>query len=96
METASPKFQKYVFICENSRLEGDCCSEKGTRLRELLKSAVKERGYAAKVRVSRSGCLDTCADGPNVLVMPDNVWFKRVAETDVDEILRTALSGVAK
>ncbi len=96
MEKTAPKFQKYVFICENSRPEGDCCSENGARLRELLKSAVKERGYGSKVRVSRSGCLDTCADGPNVLVMPDHVWFKRASEADVDEILRTALSGVVK
>ncbi len=96
MEWSVPKFQKYVFVCENSRQEGDCCSQKGARLRELLKTAVKERGYSSKVRVSRSGCLDACADGPNVLVMPDNVWFKRAAEGDVDEILRTAFSGVVK
>jgi (2Fe-2S) ferredoxin len=96
MESSAPKFQKYVFICENSRPEGDCCSEKGTRLRELLKNAVKERGYASKIRVSRSGCLDTCADGPNVLVMPDNIWFKHVMESDVDEILQAVLSGVSK
>lgn len=96
MQKSAPKFQKYVFVCENSRPEGDCCSEKGTRLREALKGAVKERGFASKVRVSRAGCLDACAEGPNVLVTPDHVWFHGAAESDVDEILRTALEGVAR
>lgn len=96
METSTPKFMKYVFVCENSRSEGDCCSEKGTCVRELLKDAVKARGYASAVRVSRTGCLDACAEGPNVLVMPDNVWFRRVSEGDVEEILRTVLAGVAE
>jgi (2Fe-2S) ferredoxin len=96
MEISSPKFLKYILVCENDRPEGDCCSVKGGRLRELLKEAVKARGLASKVRVSRTGCLDVCAEGPNVLVMPDNVWFRRVEEKDVDEILRKALEGVTK
>lgn len=94
METASPQFKKYIFVCENQKETGVCCAPQGTRLREVLKEAVKKLGLANKVRVSRSGCLDVCADGPNVLLMPDNVWFKRVEEKDIQSIVQKAVEGL--
>lgn len=94
MEVTKPAFQKYLFVCENHRPEGDCCSEAGTKIRETLKSTVKARGLAGKVRVSRSGCLDVCNQGPNVLLMPDNVWFKRVQEGDIEAIVQAAEKGL--
>ena len=94
METAKPQFIKYIFVCENERETGQCCAPEGLHLRELLKNQVKERGLSNKVRVSRSGCLDVCADGPNVLLMPDNIWFKRVNESNVDEIIQLAVKGI--
>lgn len=94
MEAGKPAFQKYIFVCENERAEGKCCAPEGSKLREILKSRVKEKGLASRIRVSRAGCLDVCAEGPNVLLMPDNVWFKRVGEKDLDEILRKAGEGL--
>ena len=91
MQAGPPAFEKYIFVCENERLEGDCCSGPGRKIREKLKTLVKEKGLAARIRVSRSGCLDVCSQGPNVLLMPDNIWFKDVTEKDVDEILKAAL-----
>lgn len=97
MEIGKPTFKKYLFVCENSRREGeDCCSKAGEAIRTLLKDAVKSAGLSSRLRVSRSGCLDTCAEGPNVLLMPDNVWFKRVALADVPEIIRVATEGIGK
>ncbi len=94
MEFSKPAFQKYLFVCENKRSEGDCCAEAGAHLRECLKTAVKERGLNHKIRVSRSGCLDVCSEGPNVLLMPDNVWFKHVSEKDVKEIIKKSAENV--
>lgn len=94
MQTSIPAFQKYIFVCENERSEGKCCSPLGSKIREMLKESLKERGLSGKIRVSRSGCLDVCSQGANVLLMPDNVWFKRVTEKDVEEILRVSLQGI--
>lgn len=94
MEISQPAFKKHLFVCENSREEGRCCAPDGNRLREALKKSVKEKGLADRIRVSRSGCLDVCAEGPNVLLMPDNVWFKRVGDGDVEPIVRRALEGL--
>ena len=93
MESSTPFFKKYIFVCENERETGACCGESGERLKDMLKKAVKEKGLAGKIRVSRSGCLDVCQEGPNVLLMPDNVWFKRVEEKDIPEILQKATEG---
>lgn len=91
METVRPVFQKYLFVCENERADGRaCCASQGARLREILKEKIKAKSLGGLVRVSRSGCLDTCEEGPNILLMPDAVWFKRVTENDLDEIVRRA------
>ena len=95
METKDSPFQKYIFVCENERSEGDCCAPEGNILREVLKTQLKEMGLATKIRVSRSGCLDVCSQGPNVLLMPDNVWFNQVEEKDVPMILKKALEGIS-
>ncbi len=58
---------------------------------EILKQRIKDQGLAAQIRVSRSGCLDVCSDGPNILLMPDNIWFKRVEEQDIPSIIDRAI-----
>ena len=90
MEVTQPAFQRYIFVCENERAEGKCCAPQGNKIRESLKALVKERGLKAKIRVSRAGCLDVCAQGPNVLIMPDNKWLKKVSENDIEAILKMA------
>ena len=90
MEVHKPPFQKYLFVCENAREKGSCCMPQGAKLREALKNKVKDSGLSSSIRVSRSGCLDLCEEGPNVLLMPDNRWFSLVSEGDLDEIVREA------
>lgn len=95
MEQSKPAFKKYLFVCENVREKGkDCCGEAGSDLRESLKKAVEKKGLSEKIRVSRTGCLDVCSEGPNVLLMPDNLWFKRVGEKDLETILEKAVEGL--
>lgn len=94
MEKTKPIFQKYIFVCENVREKGeDCCALQGAKIRELLKQAVKDRGLSSTIRVSRSGCLDVCSEGPNVLVVPDYIWYKKVRESDIPKILDAVLGA---
>ena len=95
MKISKPYFKKYIFVCENKRADGECCAAKDSELlRGLLKQAVQDRGLKGSIRVSRSGCLDVCSEGPNVLLMPGNIWFKRVEEKDIEEIIRKAVEGI--
>jgi len=94
VEATTPQFQKYIFVCENQRDGKACCAPEGQNLRSLLKEKVKKLNLSSKIRVSRSGCLDVCAEGPNILLTPDNIWFKKVREKDIDKILDTAISSL--
>jgi len=94
MEIGSPIYKKYFFVCENDRETGKCCAPHGSHLKDELKKKVRAEGLASQVRVSRSGCLDVCAKGPNILLMPDNVWFCQVKEADLDSILNQAKANL--
>lgn len=91
MQSSKAKFEKYVFVCINERpvIERVSCGGTfcGKELSEKLKDAVKAAGQAGRIRVSKAQCLDVCEEGPNVLIYPDNLWFKNVELTDVPVIL---------
>ena len=91
MESSSPAFEKYVFVCINERPAGERVSCGGTfcgkELSDKLKEAVKMAGQANRIRISKTKCLDVCEEGPNVIVYPDNIWFKHVDLTDIPAIL---------
>lgn len=87
------RFEKHIFICENVRQEGHprgCCSEKGSReLRQLFKSRLKLKGLNTDVRANAAGCLDACEFGVTVVVYPEQIWYGKVTEDDVDEIIES-------
>jgi (2Fe-2S) ferredoxin len=47
-----------------------------------------------RVRVSKSGCLGFCKNGPHVLIMPDNIWLSQVSEENIEDILALALKDI--
>lgn len=87
MQTALPTFKKYLFVCENCRDNGACCGLAGQKIRESLKKMAKDMGLSNRIRISRSGCLDVCSEGPSVLLEPEHIWFHHVSENDVRDIL---------
>ncbi|HEY3451171.1 MAG TPA: (2Fe-2S) ferredoxin domain-containing protein [Myxococcales bacterium] len=90
-----PPYQRHVFVCTNERPASDprgCCKARGSEeVLAAIKKAVKERGLAGKVRANASGCLDACAQGPSVVVYPDGVWYGKVTQADVEEIVASHL-----
>ena len=91
METSKSAFEKYVFVCTNEREKGERVSCEGSfcgkELHKKLKEAVKEAGMADKIRVSKSGCLDVCEEGANILITPGNVWLNHVEVSDIPAVL---------
>ena len=82
----------HIFVCANVRKSDPetpgCGAKGGGALKDKLKAAVKERGWKGKVRVSSTGCLGLCAQGPNVLLHPQGIHFSAVTENDLPAILR--------
>jgi (2Fe-2S) ferredoxin len=91
-----PPFDKHIFICCNTREAGHprgCCNpDASDALQKAFKKALAERGVK-RVRANKSGCLDQCEKGPSVVVYPDTVWYGKVTEADVNEIVEQHIIG---
>jgi len=89
MERAGVPFQRIVFVCINRRDDGrPCCAGRESEaIAATLKARIKALGLGARIRISKSGCQDLCAQGPNVMVFPDGVWYRGVTLADIDRII---------
>jgi len=80
----------HILVCNSFRLAGDAqgaCNKKGAAdfIQYLTEEAV-DRGL--DVAVSSTGCLNVCAQGPILVVHPNNFWYGGVESTAIiDEIL---------
>lgn len=84
--------KRYLFVCVNRRPDGtpkgSCAARGAVELHEKLKGMLKARGLAEhQVRACTSSCLDTCWVGPTIAVEPDNYFYGRVKESDLEEIV---------
>ena len=97
MERGRVPFHKIVFVCVNQRKpeEACCAARQSEALAAALKARIKELGLSGRVRVSKSGCQDVCAQGPNVMVFPDYVWYHGVTHGDVERIVQDVAQGLA-
>jgi (2Fe-2S) ferredoxin len=87
-ERISP-FACHVFVCTNDRkgARKSCADGDNVAVRQILKQEVTDRGWKGRVRVSQSGCLGLCEEGPNVLIYPQKIWFSTVGAKDVGQVL---------
>ncbi len=92
-----PRFERHLFVCCNQREAGHprgCCDPAGqAALQKAFKEKLKARGLKERVRANKSGCLDQCEHGPNLVVYPEGVWYGGVTLADVDEIIESHLVG---
>ncbi|KTD19686.1 (2Fe-2S) ferredoxin [Legionella londiniensis] len=61
---------------------------------EYMKGKLAELGLQGpgKIRVSKSGCLGRCSQGPCIVIYPDGVWYTYTSFSDLDEIVTEYLS----
>ena len=96
MQQSRVPYQKILFVCINTREPDEvCCSHRES---EMIAAALKERikalGLSRLVRVSKSGCQDVCAKGPNVMVFPDYLWYHGVTLADVERIAQDTIHSL--
>ena len=58
-----------------------------------MKLKLKEQALhgAGQFRVSKSGCLGRCSEGPSIVIYPEGVWYTYASFADIDEIIATHL-----
>lgn len=86
-------YKRQIFICINNRHgESPSCGYSGSEeVVEELKKVAKEMNLKGKLRVAKSGCLDLCAFGPNMMIWPEGIWYMKVTKEDIPEIIKTYL-----
>lgn len=63
-----------------------CRLEGSADVHSALKKKAKAAGMTDEIRITKSGCLGQCGHGPMAAVWPDNVWYKDLRVSDVDEL----------
>jgi (2Fe-2S) ferredoxin len=81
----------HVFVCTNDRggERKSCADDNSGLIKSELKDLVNERGWKGKIRISTSGCMGICVDGPNVMIYPQKILFSEVSPDDISEIVST-------
>lgn len=91
-----PAYYPYhVFFCTNCRADGrQCCADyAAVACRDYAKARLKDLARHGKglVRINQAGCLDRCAEGPVMVVYPQEIWYSYVDKDDIDEIIEQHL-----
>ena len=84
------KFRQHFFVCTNVRppFAKPSCGPKGSNEILLrLKEEVEKLGLKEEVKITGSGCLGPCEEGPTIVVYPEGTWYKGVTLEDVAEIV---------
>ncbi len=85
-------YQKHIFFCTNQRSNGKKCCQQADA--ETMCAYAKQRlrslylAGEGKVRVSKSGCLGRCDEGPMVLIYPEGTWYNYANQADIEEIIQ--------
>ncbi len=74
----------HVLVCTNARHDGTpSCGDSGEAQRVFEELKARFKAARLPVRVTRTGCLGPCAQGPNIMCYPRGVWFQGVGEADI-------------
>lgn len=86
-----PAWKHHLFICTNQRPPGHpkgSCGERGCQQILLaLQEEIDRQELFETVKINTTNCLGPCQQGPSVVVYPEGVWYARVTEKDVQELV---------
>lgn len=95
MKQESVPYRRMVFVCMNASHEGEdrpvCAAGGAEKVLTCLKEEVKKRGLKGKIRALKSGCMDLCEKGPNVMVFPEGVLHSGVKPEDAPALVEKYL-----
>ncbi|MBH10548.1 MAG: ferredoxin [Candidatus Marinimicrobia bacterium] len=95
MVSNSSKYKKHILVCvkerPNGHPRGSCIEFGGMDIRTKFVQLINKHNLKGIVRASKSGCLDICEVGPNVVIYPQNIWYTGVTIEDVEEIFLSSV-----
>lgn len=80
-------YRSHVLVCTGT----GCVSSGASAIRSKLEAQLKTRGLDNEIKVVETGCHGFCEKGPILIVYPEGVFYCRVTEDDVNEIVEEHL-----
>jgi NADH:ubiquinone oxidoreductase subunit F (NADH-binding)/(2Fe-2S) ferredoxin len=68
-----------------------CVSNKSFKVKEALNKEIKKFGLENEVLVVATGCHGFCAQGPIILVKPDDIFYQLLTEEDIPRLVEEHL-----
>ena len=72
----------YIMTCCGT----GCTSSGSLKDRERLAALIERDNMQDKVRVVKTGCFGLCAEGPIIMIFPENIMYTNVGPDDINEI----------
>jgi (2Fe-2S) ferredoxin len=103
MKEGKVPYRRMIYVCTNTREGKAACGNAdrgescGAKILDALKEEVKASGLKREVRVARSGCMDLCGTGPNIIVFDERggqTFLSRVSNEDVPELVQRYLRSL--
>jgi NADH-quinone oxidoreductase subunit F len=84
------KDKSFLAVCG-----GTGCSSSGSeKVREVFQQYLNRHNLKKKTTLKFTGCLGLCERGPVVIIFPQGIFYQKVQESDVEEIIeKTFLKG---
>lgn len=83
--------KRRIYICDSHKPKihgGGCCSDKGSHnLRLVFTSAIHKANLQQEVELIPTTCLSQCLTGISVRIWPDQVYYGKVKEEDIQAIV---------
>lgn len=83
-------YKKHIFFCTNKRENKECCeNHHANEMLNYAKKKLMKLGITkeSKIKISSSGCMGRCKNGPVLVVYPEGLWYTYNSQKDIDEII---------
>lgn len=78
-----------ITFCSSS----GCAANKSSEIKQRFEELIKDNKLEDKVETKNVGCFGFCSQGPFVRIYPDNVTYRLVKESDVEEIFESHIKN---
>ncbi len=66
--------RNHLFICNG----GSCLNAGAEESTKAIRSCIAEAGLDTEIHTTKTLCNGRCEDAPVVIIMPDNIWYKKM------------------
>ena len=80
-------YKSMLMVCTGT----GCVAAKGFNIRDKLIKVIKEKNLDNDYLVVSTGCNGFCAAGPIVVVQPEGIFYQKLKEEDIEELVESHL-----